>query len=228
MSIVISQPEPPKDQWGEVMDAILTDRRAAAEFRIIRATRRLLIRDGLDISVDAIAEEAGVGRRTVFRYFPSRDDLIAAALNASLFIFERQVREPPKDNVPFDEWMYGVVSSLYSMQGAAGLGVWQLASTEDRNLPEPIAAVNAKRREQRKEGTLSIAQSAWDRLGKSGDVPRKVELMFAMAISSFSVRSLAFDYEADDDEVVRMITNVLVGYLQNIDDEMTTTGTSLT
>ena len=197
------------------MDAILTDRKATAEFRIIRATRRLLIRDGLDISVDAIAEEAGVGRRTVFRYFPSRDDLIAAALNASLFIFEREVRNPPEDDVPINEWMFQVVSALYSMQAGAGLGVWQLASTEDRHLPAPIAEVNAKRREQRKEVTLSIAQSAWDRLGKSGDLPREVELMFAMTISSFNVRSLAFDYEADENEVIHMISNVLVSYLQN-------------
>ena len=217
MTVAYVQPGLPADPWGETLDAILTDRKATAEFRIIRATRRLLTKDGLDISVDAIAHEAGVGRRTVFRYFSSRDDLIAAALDASLFIFQHEVRSTPKDDVPIDVWMFQVVSALYSMQAGAGLGVWQLASTEDIRLPEPIAEINVRRREQRKEGTLSIAQSAWDRLGKSGDVPREVELMFAMSISSFNVRSLAFDYEANANEVIRMISNVLVSYLKSID-----------
>jgi len=48
--------------------------------RLVAAARTLLARDGLDVSVRAIAREAGVGVGTVYRHFPTRDALIDAIL----------------------------------------------------------------------------------------------------------------------------------------------------
>ena len=48
--------------------------------RLVAVARELLARDGLDVSVRAIAREAGVGVGTVYRHFPTRDDLIDAVL----------------------------------------------------------------------------------------------------------------------------------------------------
>jgi AcrR family transcriptional regulator len=48
--------------------------------RLIAAARALLERGGVDISVRAIAREAGVGVGTVYRHFPTRDDLVDAVL----------------------------------------------------------------------------------------------------------------------------------------------------
>lgn len=48
--------------------------------RLVAATRTLLARDGLDVSVREIAREAGVGVGTVYRHFPTRDALIDAIL----------------------------------------------------------------------------------------------------------------------------------------------------
>jgi AcrR family transcriptional regulator len=41
--------------------------------------RHLEAGDADDISMDDLAQEAGVSRRTLYRYFPTRDDLLAAA-----------------------------------------------------------------------------------------------------------------------------------------------------
>ena len=48
--------------------------------RLVAAARTLLARDGLDVSVREIARAAGVGVGTVYRHFPTRDDLIDAVL----------------------------------------------------------------------------------------------------------------------------------------------------
>ncbi len=48
--------------------------------RLVATARTLLARDGLDVSVREIARESGVGVGTVYRHFPTRDDLIDAVL----------------------------------------------------------------------------------------------------------------------------------------------------
>ncbi len=45
---------------------------------LLAAARLVFANDGLDAPLDAIAKEAGVGRATLYRRFPTRDALIAA------------------------------------------------------------------------------------------------------------------------------------------------------
>ena len=61
--------ENPADLSADELENLLKDPRSTQEYRILRATRRLLAREGLGVSIDAIAVEAGLGRRTIFRYF---------------------------------------------------------------------------------------------------------------------------------------------------------------
>ncbi|MCL2317271.1 MAG: TetR/AcrR family transcriptional regulator [Actinomycetia bacterium] len=56
------------------------DRRAA----IIAATRDVLTREGVGFTTRDVAEAAGVAEGTIFRVFPSKDDLLAAVV-ADLF-----------------------------------------------------------------------------------------------------------------------------------------------
>jgi AcrR family transcriptional regulator len=52
--------------------------------RILRAARSVYADVGPDASVDVVAREAGVGERTLYRHFPSKADLIRAALDQSI------------------------------------------------------------------------------------------------------------------------------------------------
>lgn len=49
---------------------------------ILTEARHAFIDSGLDASMDAIAKAAGVGPGTLYRHFPTKDDLIAAVVNA--------------------------------------------------------------------------------------------------------------------------------------------------
>ena len=48
--------------------------------RILAAARVVFTEDGLEASVADVAERAGVGTATIFRRFPTKDDLVAAML----------------------------------------------------------------------------------------------------------------------------------------------------
>lgn len=51
-----------------------------ARTRIVDALIGLMAEGRLDISHDLVADRAGIGRRTVYRYFPDRDALLQGAL----------------------------------------------------------------------------------------------------------------------------------------------------
>jgi AcrR family transcriptional regulator len=54
--------------------------------RVLAAARTCMARDGLDAGMDQVARAAGVGVGTVYRHFPTKDDLVEALANAR---FER-------------------------------------------------------------------------------------------------------------------------------------------
>jgi AcrR family transcriptional regulator len=52
--------------------------------RILRAAREVYGEQGPDAPVEAIARRAGVGERTLYRRFPTKGDLVRAALDQSI------------------------------------------------------------------------------------------------------------------------------------------------
>jgi AcrR family transcriptional regulator len=66
--------------------------------RIITAASKLFYSEGIRaVSVDAVAEKAGVTKRTLYYHFPSKDDLVAAYLEArdqpNIALFKRWFAE---------------------------------------------------------------------------------------------------------------------------------------
>ena len=51
--------------------------------RVLDAAREVFAERGIDVPVDAVAERAGVGVGTVFRHYPTKDALLAAAIERS-------------------------------------------------------------------------------------------------------------------------------------------------
>lgn len=49
---------------------------------LVATAREAFARDGLEASMDAIAKAAGVGAGTLYRHFPTKDDLVAAVIDA--------------------------------------------------------------------------------------------------------------------------------------------------
>jgi len=59
--------------------ALRSDARRNRE-RLVTSARELLARDGVDVSVEEITHHAGLGMGTLYRHFPTKDELIDAVL----------------------------------------------------------------------------------------------------------------------------------------------------
>ena len=75
---------------GLVVDGWRVERRG----RLLDAAARVFARNGYaQTSMDEIAQEAGVGKPTLYRYFPSKDELSAAVFAEALDGLERRLHE---------------------------------------------------------------------------------------------------------------------------------------
>src|ERR1700761_1031141 len=62
------------------MTTLLERKRQTTADHLVRAAVAGLAKHGFRVTVDDIAHEAGVSRRTIFRHFATRDELLAVAL----------------------------------------------------------------------------------------------------------------------------------------------------
>ena len=143
----------------QALDTLLDDPRSLVRLRILRAARLLIAERGLSVSMEEIAAAADMGRRTMFRYFDSHEDLIAAALASALDWYDQQVEMGPDPDASLESWLTNLVSKIHRIHQTAGLGLRQLAASEDVELSPQLAAVNERRRTSRQRTTAAIARS---------------------------------------------------------------------
>ena len=116
--------------------------------------------------MDDIAAAAGLGRRTVFRHFESRERLVADALEAGITRYGEQL--PPYAD-PWESWLTDLCDAAHRMQADYGPGYWELISRTD--LPPEVAAVEVRRRVRRRDAMARIAGKLWSASGGAGDAP---------------------------------------------------------
>ena len=191
------------------VDAVLDDPRAAFRLKLLRATRRLLADKGLGVSMDDIADAAGVNRRTLFRHVNSRDALVADALSSAMDWYDTQLERAVPADRPLDRWIADLALQFMRIHTAAGRGLWQLAATPDEELPSELAAVNVRRRSDRRAAIPVTAHAIWQRAGGNGPCPPVISDAVAIAMSSFTSRSMVDDLGREPEPLATSIGTML-------------------
>src|SRR6516225_5885854 len=80
--------------------SVQSSARLAMRDRILETADRLFYRQGIRVvGVDTVAAEIGISKRTLYNYFPSKDDLIVAYLSRRLRPMEPSDDDPPAEQI---------------------------------------------------------------------------------------------------------------------------------
>lgn len=88
--------------------------------RILKVAMQRFACHGVSTSLEEIAREAGVGAGTLYRHFPSREALLAAALQdrqAQLLALSAKARQIADADAALAAWLEGLQSYLRSFNG---------------------------------------------------------------------------------------------------------------
>ncbi|WP_229875867.1 TetR/AcrR family transcriptional regulator, partial [Streptomyces coeruleorubidus] len=85
--------------------------------RIIAAARTVFARDGLSASMASVAREAGVGIATMFRRFPTKEELVDAVFSDRMDAYADAVTVALEDPDPWNGFV-GYIEAACAMQAA--------------------------------------------------------------------------------------------------------------
>ncbi|WSQ14633.1 TetR/AcrR family transcriptional regulator [Streptomyces sp. NBC_01231] len=121
--------------------------------RIIAAARRVFARDGLNASMASVAREAGVGIATMFRRFPTKEELVVAVFTDRMDAYADAVAVALEDPDPWHGFT-GYIETACAMQ-AADHGFADVLTTSF-----PTAKSMEGRRNEALEGMLRLIDRA--------------------------------------------------------------------
>jgi AcrR family transcriptional regulator len=103
---------------------------------------RLFYAQGIkSVGVDAIATELGISKKTLYRHFPSKNDLVIAYLRGRFRpLPDASTKAPAEQILAFLEWIAHSLTNARDFRGCAFLNVLAELGSEDsevRELPVP-------------------------------------------------------------------------------------------
>ncbi|GIF76247.1 TetR/AcrR family transcriptional regulator [Asanoa siamensis] len=87
--------------------------------RVVAAARELFARHGLTVTVPQVAAHAGVGRATVYRSYPTKDDLVLAVAEESFTALESWTRAAIANNTALATYVPDLFARLAADRGLA-------------------------------------------------------------------------------------------------------------
>ena len=143
-------------------------RSAAARDSILDATARLFAQQGYDhLTMEGIAKEAGVGKQTIYRWWPSRGALIVdCMIEGRLIPLDIDIPDTGELRRDLDAWLESIVAVVADPRGGSLLRSLVAAAAEDAAVGDRLAESLGA------DQTLSLRFASAARIGQlAADAP---------------------------------------------------------
>ena len=185
------------------------EKRQLTKERILRATVAAMAERGFAATVDEIAAGAGVSSRTVYRYFATHDQLIAAGIREGLSVAGELISGLPSIEDDLEGWIEGIALEAHIRNATiVGAAFWDVLGPTPSGSKE-IEEARALRRPTRIRWMKGLAAIAWMAAGGEGEPPSTVVTTFALALSAFTFNALAADFEYGPEEAARFCASLI-------------------
>jgi AcrR family transcriptional regulator len=121
---------------------------AAIRERILAGVDHLFYAQGIkSVGVDAIAAELGISKKTLYRHFPSKDDLVIGYLRGRFRPLPEASDKPPAEQILANlEWIARSLIRARDFRGCAFLNALAELGSEDSKARELAVAYKESRR----------------------------------------------------------------------------------
>jgi AcrR family transcriptional regulator len=174
-------------------------RSTAARNAILEATARLFSQQGYDnLTMEGIAKEAGVGKQTIYRWWPSRGALIAdCMIEGRLIPLENDIPDTGDLRHDLNVWLESINAIVADPRGASLLRSLVAAAAEDGAVGDRLAETLGI------DQTLSLRFASAMRIGQlAEDAP--IDQLGVAILGAIIVPILA-RRPIDPDEIRRLV-----------------------
>ena len=159
-------------------------RRLEVHDRLVQAARRVGAERGLEFTMEEVAIAAGVSRRTAFRYFPNRAELIGEAFAVGMDSYRRHVSVDTSSGDDPDVWLARLCRDVHELNSTVGKLYWDLIFASDVD-PDIQKTIQTHKRHRR--GFINrCSEAAWHAYGGEGEPPSWLVDAFFAQLSPFT------------------------------------------
>lgn len=186
--------------------SLAEEQRNAIRRHILHTARAVGAARGIKLRMEDVADAAGVSRRTLFRYFRTRAELIRQTFADGIAEYAKRIPAPEQGEPPH-EWLRRAVHATHNLNHHIGRLWWDLATATESDDAEGLHdAFNA----QARNGIIqTFVTNSWRIFGGEGDPPEWLCAAYGIHMSAFSTQILTGDYEYDIDRATETTTRVL-------------------
>jgi len=185
----------------------LSHRGVAVRTALIDAAAELLLERGARMTLDDVAARAKVGRRTIFRYFATKDELIAAAIGLAVRTHGEGL--PARDDRSVDAWLTDIANRTHEHNLRIAPAYLELILRQSE-IPSIDAFLERPGRRRRHQAMEALATEVWLARGGEGPAPQAIADLFALHLSVFASEALRFHLLADIDRMTQLTVDTLL------------------
>ncbi|MEU8135239.1 TetR/AcrR family transcriptional regulator [Streptodolium elevatio] len=181
-------------------------RSATVERAILDTTLRLIGEQGSvgALSIEAVAQQAGVGKATIYRRWPNKEALVIAAVEAA----EEPIPELVGENVR-DDLVRLLEAMRANLVGRRGEGLVAMVLTEVHQHPELYRRYHEMVIERRREAMRVVLRRGIETGELRADL--SVELMRDLLAAPMLIRKLVHETEVPQELPAQVVDTVLRG-----------------